>query len=348
MSIIYRRPDSPVWYVTATRKSTRTTSKTDALEFAKRATRQKWEATTSGDKPRTFGQLADTWLDEKSDKRSLSEDRFFVADFSEYLISRKLAASLPAITRDVIRAYAKHVAARSSPARANHLLVLLRAMLNLAVREEWIDKRPTITMYTLPKREPTWLTREDYKALLGASAPWKQDIITFGAHTGLRAANLLGLRWAWLDPGLTIATVPAVFAKTARTYTVPLSREAQRIIAKRAALRCSDLVFWDDAHPGKLIKEFTLKKEAKRAGIRHVRPHDLRHTFASWHTQAGTPDRVIQEIAGWVSGAMLQNYAHLNVGHLAAYADNLEAPTAVKADAKENLSDFLNNLGDSL
>lgn len=50
---------------------------------------------------------------------------------------------------------------------------------------------------------------------------------------------------------------------------------------------------------------------------------DLRHTWASWHIQNGTPIHVLQELGGWSDIRMVQRYAHLAPGHLACYADNI-------------------------
>jgi len=36
-----------------------------------------------------------------------------------------------------------------------------------------------------------------------------------------------------------------------------------------------------------------------RAGIEDFRWHDLRHTFASWHLEAGTPTHELQRLEGW-------------------------------------------------
>jgi len=51
--------------------------------------------------------------------------------------------------------------------------------------------------------------------------------------------------------------------------------------------------------------------------------HDLRHTWASWHVQAGTPIHVLQELGGWSDIRMVQKYAHLAPEHLAENADLL-------------------------
>lgn len=60
-----------------------------------------------------------------------------------------------------------------------------------------------------------------------------------------------------------------------------------------------------------------------RADVHPLRFHDLRHTFASWHVQQGTPLSVLQELGGWQSGAMVSRYAHLGAEHLAAWNDRL-------------------------
>ncbi len=63
----------------------------------------------------------------------------------------------------------------------------------------------------------------------------------------------------------------------------------------------------------------------KRAGIEKFRWHDLRHTWASWHVQGGTPLFALQELGGWESAEMVRRYAHLAADHLAPYADRLSA-----------------------
>jgi len=49
----------------------------------------------------------------------------------------------------------------------------------------------------------------------------------------------------------------------------------------------------------------------------------LRHTWASWHVQNGTPLSVLQELGGWESPEMVRQYAHFSAEHLAPYADRL-------------------------
>lgn len=65
------------------------------------------------------------------------------------------------------------------------------------------------------------------------------------------------------------------------------------------------------------------KAALKRAGIANFRWHDLRHTWASWHVQNGTPLATLQQLGGWKTLEMVMRYAHLGASHLAEFTDNL-------------------------
>lgn len=77
---------------------------------------------------------------------------------------------------------------------------------------------------------------------------------------------------------------------------------------------------------GKPVREVNTKAwrhALKRLGIEDFRWHDLRHTWASWHVQSGTPLHVLQELGAWESVEMVRRYAHLGQNHLADYAEKL-------------------------
>ena len=59
------------------------------------------------------------------------------------------------------------------------------------------------------------------------------------------------------------------------------------------------------------------KRALERAGIEKTfRWHDLRHTWASWHVQSGTPLQELMELGSWASYEMVLRYAHLAADHL--------------------------------
>ena len=62
----------------------------------------------------------------------------------------------------------------------------------------------------------------------------------------------------------------------------------------------------------------------KRAGIKDFRFHDLRHTWASWHRQAGTSCDELKDLGGWKSRVMVDRYAKFATEHLAVAAARLD------------------------
>jgi integrase len=80
------------------------------------------------------------------------------------------------------------------------------------------------------------------------------------------------------------------------------------------------------SYKGKPIHQVSTKawyNGLEKAGIENFRWHDLRHTWASWHVQNGTPLHVLQELGGWESALMVRKYAHFSTAHLVEYVDRL-------------------------
>jgi integrase len=74
------------------------------------------------------------------------------------------------------------------------------------------------------------------------------------------------------------------------------------------------------------------RKALKRAGITNFRWHDLRHTWASWHRQRGSPLDRLKELGSWKSFEMVERYARLSAEHLAPHANALPSLTTPPPD----------------
>jgi len=70
--------------------------------------------------------------------------------------------------------------------------------------------------------------------------------------------------------------------------------------------------------------------------------HDLRHTWAAWHAQAGTPLNVVREMAGWKSKEMAQRYSHLSAAHLLVHAERIAKP---QKEVAEGVSEAWSHFG---
>jgi len=61
-----------------------------------------------------------------------------------------------------------------------------------------------------------------------------------------------------------------------------------------------------------------------KAGINDFRFHDLRHTWASWHRQAGTSCDELKDLGGWKSRVIVDRYAKFGTEHLTVAAARIE------------------------
>jgi len=157
--------------------------------------------------------------------------------------------------------------------------------------------------------------------------PVLRVVILTAGMTGLRRSELLGLRWRDIDWGTQRIRVRNTFVRGEHSSegksdlstrrSVPLAGrlagELDRWSTRSAFNNEDDLVF---AHPrkgvpldgDKVSKRF--KAACVDAGVRPVRFHDLRHTFATRLAASGTPIRTIQEFLGHADSKTTQIYAH--------------------------------------
>jgi hypothetical protein len=102
-----------------------------------------------------------------------------------------------------------------------------------------------------------------------------------------------GNRRAWVHPDQ---------AKARKAIPVPLNDDAMKVLGRQVG-KHRDLVF---SFRGRQVLQVSTKAwyaALERTGIADFRWHDLRHTWASWHVQGGTPLFALQELGGWGAGS---------------------------------------------
>lgn len=96
-------------------------------------------------------------------------------------------------------------------------------------------------------------------------------------------------------------------------------------------------VFIHEGKPVARCSTTAWKLALARAGIeRTFRWHDLRHTWASWHVQQGTPLRELMELGGWASYEMVLRCAHLGAYRLSGAACRIDGTLASQTAETEN------------
>ncbi len=361
---LYQRGKRGTWWVDLgevagerARRSTGTSNYEQAKEYAATLARDLWRARRLGETPTvTWDDAVVAWLDEHGHRKSIEEIKRVLRWLSVHLRGKALASITDEAIRKVAKArreqpmnareIARAVAAGRTPpepkqtssATVNRHLAQLSAVLHYAHRRGWLSAVPPIAKAPEPAKRISWLTHEQAADLLAELPPHLKAMASFALATGLRESNIRLLTWQQVDLQRGVAWFEADEMKAGRTHSVPLNRDALLVLAGQRGKHKS-WVFpvprWEtgadgearqmeDAPTGK-VSNHAWRKACVRAGVPTLRFHDLRHTWASWHVQAGTPLPVLQELGGWASLAMVQRYAHLGRSHVAAWAGNLGA-----------------------
>jgi integrase len=236
-------------------------------------------------------------------------------------------------------------------------LAALRACLTHAVEEGKLAFHPALRLgrFLQSKDEPQgskvdFLNAEELSQLLATcreSRPYYFPFVLTLARTGLRLGEAVALKWGDIDFNGRFIMVARNF--TGGRLTTPKSGKGRRVdmsaglsevlgrellgarekalAAGRAELR--DWVFVDPR--GSRLDGGNFRSRVwggllLKAGLRRIRIHDLRHTYASLLIQDGWPLKYIQEQLGHSSISITSDvYGHLVPGANRAAADRLDA-----------------------
>ncbi len=269
---------------------------------------------------RTWGDATTQWLLEKADKASLHSDRCIIRWLDRHLTGVPLVE----INRQVVDAIThKKIASGVANGTVNRMLALLRSILRRACFDwEWMGAIPKVRLLREPTRRVRYLTANQAERLLRELPPHLAEMATFALATGLRKANVTGLQWSQIDLARRTAWIHPDQSKTRKAIAVPLNDDALRVLTLQLG-KHPTYVFTLKGERLMQVSTAAWHKALKRAGIEDFRWHDLRHTWASWHVQTGTPLHVLQELGGWESAQMVRRYAHFSASHLAVYAGRL-------------------------
>lgn len=148
----------------------------------------------------------------------------------------------------------------------------------------------------------------------------QRDIALFALATGLRQSNVVKLTWSQVDLQRKTAWIPGDKAKGKEDIHVSLSQVSLDLLQCQLG-KDKEFVFTYAGRPVGQVNTKAWRSALKRAGIENFRWHDLRHTWASWLVQNGTPMYDLQEMGGWESAKMVRRYAHLAPAQMAKHAE---------------------------
>ena len=217
------------------------------------------------------------------------------------------------LTAEDIERFKADLAEKLAPATVNRNLALLRSVYYLGIRNRKVEQHPMrgVKLFRENNARLRYLTEEEEFRLFQTLPERYHALVEVGLLTGLRASNLIGLRWRDLDLEAGVYTIPE--SKSGDALRLPMHPRVRDMLA--GLPRNGVYVFaegdgeppWDFTH--------TFATTVKRAGIADLHLHDLRHTFASRLAMAGVDLLTIKELGGWKTLAMVLRYAHLSPDH---------------------------------
>ena len=275
-------------------------------------------------------EFIESFLDYLSVERGLSRNT--IASYREDLKSFSVfAGQRPAgsISKNDITDFMFHLKEKGiSPNSICRSLSCLRMFFRFLVRERVIKNDPTslIESPKLWKKVPDTLSTNEVEALLGQPNPREaagsrdRAILETMYATGMRVSEAagLGLDNANLDVGFV-----RCIGKGNKERIIPLGRKAVESIRRyldagrpkllkkkgseflfvsRLGTRLSRQSLW------KMIKHYAVLAKIKKP----IKPHILRHSFATHLLEHGADLRSVQEMLGHANIATTQIYTHVN------------------------------------
>lgn len=198
---LYRRKDSPYWWIKlshngrAVCKSTGTSERTKAREYHDKLKAQLWDVVRLGVKPsHSWKEAVPRWLDEKSHKASIADDR---RNF-RWLDAHLSGLNLSEIDRNAVdRITLGRKKEGVSNGTVNRTLSLLRSVLRTACHDwEWVDRVPRVRLLPEPKGRVRHLTPSDMGSCRSIWRPWCASRCSLDCVNAM-SANCDGLGSTW-------------------------------------------------------------------------------------------------------------------------------------------------------
>ena len=212
-----------------------------------------------------------------------------------------------------------------APRSTARVLTAVRGFYRFLLLDGHVASDPTaeVAAPQAGQKLPRFLTREEVEQLLEApdvSTPEgvrDRAMIELLYATGLRVSELVSLATSSIDTDRGILQCTGKGSKQRR---VPVGRSALAWLQKYGAARRllldgaeSNLLFVGPRGRALTRQNFwaDLRRHAARAGLRHVSPHVLRHSFATHLLEHGADTRSVQALLGHSDLQTTQIYTHV-------------------------------------
>lgn len=219
----------------------------------------------------------------------------------------------------------------------------------LKTAEEWeiITKTPKIKSLKVAPKDPNYLNENEYNKLIEAAKEDRlsYEMILFTLRTGVRIGELLALDWSDINFANRLVTIKRNIVnghigspKNNKYRSIYLAQDILGVLQTRK--KDKGLLF-PDSH-GSYLSRFScrhkLEKFCRKANVKKISWHGLRHSFASQLATNGVSLKTIQELLGHSDLKMVQRYAHLEPVTLKEAIRTLEPKIELNLDFGHNMA----------
>lgn len=206
-------------------------------------------------------------------------------------------------------------------ATTNRRLTILRAMFNLAAKEELIQKSDIPASFCLWSNvdnvKKNKFTEEQFAAILKELSPHLHPLLVFLYNTGMRSGQAKAMTWEMIDEN-DFLVIPGEFTKNGDPFALPLVDENKKPYDWSKPI----LKTKSRPHGEPIFSTTNFRSEWRRAchklklGIfneetqeyRGAEPHDFRRTGVSNLIARGVPESVAMQISGHKTNSMFKRY----------------------------------------
>jgi len=166
-----------------------------------------------------------------------------------------------------------------------------------------------------------YLSEAEFRRLDAACTQEIHRVILLTAvHTGMRHGELLAFEKSWINWNRGRhgeINLPESITKNGKPRNIPIVPELADTLRDWCARAPGEHVFTHWSQEKQAHVPFTsfqgfFRLVRNRAGLKDLRIHDLRHTFASWWVQKGGDLMVLRDLLGHSDLQMVERYSHLD------------------------------------
>jgi integrase len=210
------------------------------------------------------------------------------------------------------RAY-RHARSRVGDATLNRDVAVIKHILYWAVDQNYLQANPLARVPMVRERRTRRpvLSLDEEMLLLRACPEHLRRFVIAALDTGLRRGEISHQLWEDIDFGRGLLWVTRSKTPEGQAREIPFTKRLFTLLWENR--ENEGLIF---TYQGRQLKNLktTWKTTLKRAGIRHVRFHDLRHTFNTRLMEAGVMQEVRKALMGHVSGDKVHSiYTHVEL-----------------------------------